>query len=181
MKLAPRTTIGLALLSFLGCNEELAIDLETAPTGIYEAHTTIISDSCTWNGESSSFSALARSEAVIVDVQASVVNLPFQQHQAAVERFDLKGSEEFALHYEIPNECSTMVRDLSLLQLADQTIVTRSSIAWDMDEGCVPAPGVAPDASCSIETEETLYLLETCEAPCELRLNPVELECICSP
>ncbi len=168
----------LFVLCSIGCGGTAEIDIDTAQTGLYEAHTMVVEDTCTWDGAIADYPTTPWRNGVFVDKLQGVVSLPFLESGGGVQRFELRAEEDFQFQIVVEQECGSETQDVRLVELSDETVITQRDHYWTVETGCETGLRL-PDTTCSTRIEHVMSLEEPCDSPCEIRFDPLELACVC--
>lgn len=87
--------IGLLLFAPIACAGDVGVDFESAQTGIYQAHSRVVEDSCTWDGLVADYPTAPWQTGVFIEQIKDVVNLPFAEPKGGIQRFELFRTEDF--------------------------------------------------------------------------------------
>ena len=175
LKLVPT----LFAFSLFGCDESTTVDFDSAETGIYEIHSVVQNDTCTWDGATEVFPDAPWRSGVFVDKAEGVLNAPFFSKNA-YHRLDLLVDENFASHFFAERNCGSESRETQLLELTSERLVTRRTYDWIVAPECEGGLGALPDATCASTFDEVMYLEEACIAPCEIQEMANEPICVCN-
>ncbi|MCP4445457.1 MAG: hypothetical protein GY811_08960 [Myxococcales bacterium] len=170
----------LLILGSNACADDPGIDLETARTGIYEAHTLVLEDTCTWDGLEADYPSASWQTGIFVDQLQGGINLPFAEQRGGIQRFDLLSEEDFVLSLVREEECGSETQEIQLVELTHKTAITQRKREWIVEEDCETEVDLLPDATCSTQIEQMMYLDESCDLPCEIVIStPNEPVCVC--
>ena len=189
--ISPRLLRALPSVLFFGvlaCDSDPdpGIDFDSAKTGIYEVHSDIHKDSCTWSGTSyADSSSRSWQSGVYFDKELRAADIPTLEGQYgidAIQRNEYFEDADFTVDYNRDTACGSQSFQYKLVELFDDRAVVRISRDWQVWADCDSEEllrDTFPDASCSMEGEQVMYLQEACGAPCEVLIVEQDFECVC--
>jgi len=140
------------------------MDAVELTNGIYEMTTTVVSDSCLYDGQPAEHPA-PRQGAILTDgtVLQLVFGEPAGPDSMLAAAYTLEPTNDYHAHLDTNNACSHVVIDVTATELTATEI--RIEKTNDYEIRCA-ADGLQPDTSCTTTIEQSSELLTACPIQC---------------